>query len=59
LIAPLAPPLAAVVPLELDPALFLVELQAARTPPASTAASAATATRRPVRIPVMVLPFGW
>src|SRR5437763_1708220 len=38
--------------------LFLdVELQAARTPPASTTDSAAVATRRAVRFPVIVLPF--
>src|SRR6059058_112421 len=39
--------------------LFEVEPHAARTPPASTADSAATAARRAVRIPVIVLPFGW
>src|SRR3954452_22494812 len=54
-LAPAGVEFAPELPLEL--LLLLVELQAARMPPASTAVSAAEPTRRAVRIPVMVVPF--
>src|SRR3954470_24368428 len=54
-LAPAGAEFAAELPLEL--LLLVVELQAARMPPASTAVSAAQPTRRAVRIPVMVVPF--
>src|SRR3954454_15690445 len=58
---PLAPPAAVVPPAALLFFFVDVELQAARTPVASTTPSAALVTRRAVREPVMrfALPSGW